>query len=753
MSRDKDYEAKARLMDSDSEEEIWSHKSKKKPSKIGCSSTEQQLVVVLIVCIFIILAMGVFLLYQQFKVKSMEQVCDTPNCVRTTGSLLTNMDLNADPCVDYYEYACGRYAEETTIPPEKSKFGSFNRVLVKNLATVKKLLDKEGAEYQGKNSTSIKKAKDYYKACMNTSRVDERGAAPLRKLLKDFGSWTVTSGDSGTWDESSWRLNDTLVLLHQHNIQSFFEMGVSMDSKNTSNNIIAFEQSGLTLDESNFYDGDSAKKLKKAYIDYFTQVGVLLGAKRADVNMVANEVYDFEYKLAKAFIPKEELLDPVQYYHKVPLRNLTETIGSMFSMKDYMRAMFGKEIPETELVLSYTPSYFTKMVAIVRSTPPRTLANYMMWNVVDASIGYLPVPFREAALILTNALSGVSALSPTWERCVAKTTDVVGFASSALFLEQHFTEKDKNLTENLVKRLREALIDNLPSVEWMDKTTRDRAKDKAEAIVQFIGYPDFVKNVDKLDEHYKELNVSDDEFFENMLRARRYGNRRNIKDYGKPPDKTRWSMKPTEVNAYYSSTSNKIVFPAGILQKPFYSSEFPMVINFGAMGMVVGHELTHGFDNRGRKFDKVGNMVNWWTNKSAEAYEVRSKCIEDQYSKYTILGKHVNGKTTLGENIADNGGVNIAFKAYEKWRSEQSGNQPVLPALNMTNNQLFYLGFAQVWCSYYTPTYAKNALVTDVHGPVKWRVNGVLSNNKDFAKAYKCAENSPMNPAKKCVVW
>lgn len=718
--------------------------------------SEIQLCVMLIIALILILVLVVLIVIMHFQMETVND-CQTASCLEITGGLLKNMNTSVDPCEDFYEYSCGKWTKDRAIPPDKRKWTTFAEIYQKNSAFIKNALSAPGHALNGTNSTAIRKAKDYYLACRNTSTVEDLGNKPLLQLIKELGSWSLTPDDpsgSSQWDEDSWDFMKTLKITHSYKGNAFFSMWVSADDKNSSRNILQFDQSGLSLSSPKEYKRNSTEKLHKALIKFATRVGILLGGKSNVVQEKLEEIWQFEKELAEIFVPSENLTDPKKNYHKMTLQQLQDIVGTdWIHLGNYVNMMFNKTISSDEEILVTTPSYFTKLAKLMKKTNNKELfANYMVWNVIQNFMSYLPTVFRQAELIFTSVATGVSSESPRWEMCVEKADDVFGFATGALFVSKKFNKKDRETVISILAGLRESFINNLPSVSWMDEVTKNRAEDKAKAVAQQIGYPDWVVDQKKLDEHYKLLDVTSGEMFQNVLNAKIFFKQKNLRRYGKPPEKYEWHMSPSEVNAYYNANFNYIAFPAGILQKPFYNPTFPMSMNFGAIGMVMGHELTHAFDNSGRNYDKFGNMENWWMNSSILGFQSATACMKKQYSSYKVLGEKVNGLTTLGENIADNGGTKASFYAYQTWKTTH-GIEPPLAGMNMTDDQLFWMGFSQVWCSYYQPAYAVQALITDAHSPAKYRVNGVASNSREFAKAFKCKVGTKMNPESKCKVW
>jgi len=729
--------------------------SEYKKKQRGCTTTERQLVVVIIACLIIIFVMAA-LLVVHFFVRLKVKNCETPECVEVAGSLLAKMNLTQDPCTDFYTYSCGGWIAKVVRPPEKPKFSAFAQLATENKARLKTLLEQPGYELAGHNSTAVKKVKAFYHACMNSSDTEKRGIIPALEAIKYVGSWTFTNDSiSGIWDEGSWDMMATLIKTNLFGSTSLFSMGVSADDKKSTENIITFDQGGLSFSDRKFYLGSRNQTYHSALVTYIHRVAELLGGK-SDLKQKAEDIWDFETRIAEIHAAQEDRQDQTKLYHKMTVLELhTDVFGDWFNLPAFLKGLFGVEIPSEELVLVYAPEYIKKLGAIVKSTKPETLVNYLVWQMVGSFVPYLPMSFLEVNLELQRTLYGVNSLQPLWDRCVERSTHVVPLAIGALYVQNQFGQKQKNDVLNILGYIKDEFHTRLPEVEWMDEPTMHKAQEKVVAILNKIGYSDLIGNITALDEKYALLNVTPDNAFDNMLHYVSFYSNKILKKRGKPVDKTEWDMPANEVNAYYSATKNEIVFPAGILQRPFYDPVYAMALNFGAIGMVMGHELTHGFDNTGRLFDKNGNMHNWWTPESTSQFKNKTQCLINQYNGYKVGDSNINGIITLGENIADNGGLKTAYYAYQSWLKKHDNHElrAALPGLNLTGNQLFFLGFSQIWCTFATPEYMRQALITDVHTAAKYRVIGSLSNMKEFAEAYSCPANSTMNPDNKCVVW
>ncbi|KAI0238129.1 Endothelin-converting enzyme 1 [Lamellibrachia satsuma] len=582
---------------------------------------------------------------------------------------------------------------------------------------------------------------------MNSTATEKRGTRPMLELIKSVGSWSVTNDSvSGAFTSSTWSLEAALAKAGRYGISVLFSMAVVKDQKDNTVQRMGFDQSGLTLHYTSY-----TEKNHQPFIEFFTAVGKLLGGGN-DTAAVAEQVWQFEHSLAEVFVKSEDRTDSGKTYHRISLAAL-QRIMSDIDLSAYLKETFGRKIPTTEEVLVYAPSYLTKMNNIVKVTPKVTLANYIVWHIVHGFQFVLPQSFYLAKLKFDSAMYGVHGGTPRWRSCIEQLSGTMMYAVGSLFVAEHFSSNDKKKTEDILRSIHDTFSSNFHRVAWMDHKTKARAREKARAISQMIGYPDFITNPDKLDKHYENFTFLENDTFENEVRSSLYSREMNLKELGKTPDHNEWHMGPATVNAYYTPSHNSITFPAGILQKPFYDPTFPMAVNFGSIGSIMGHELTHAFDNSGRLFDKVGNMKGWWTEKSSKAFDEQTQCMINQYGNYTVRGKHLSGKVTLAENIADNGGLKTSYEAYMSWLQKHDDSHANLPALNMTKQQLFFLSFAQIWCAYYTPEYALLSLDTDPHSYTKYRVIGTLSNTPQFAKAFSCPANSKMNPAHRCTIW
>ncbi|KAL7837817.1 hypothetical protein SRHO_G00275280 [Serrasalmus rhombeus] len=643
-------------------------------------------------------------------------VCLSEPCVSVAASVMAALDRSVDPCHDFYNFACGGWVKKNPLPEGKSRWGPFSNLWEHNMAIMKSLL--ENTSQQGLSEAELK-AKRYYQACMKEAKIEELGAQPLQELISQTGGWALT----GSWDKDNFQ-EVLRVVSANYRTSPFFTVFVSTDSKNSNSNIIQVDQSGLGLPSREYYLNKTANaKYLKAYLDFLVELGGLLDGD-------------------------EELI-----YHKIQAKELS-TLAPAVDWMPFLRAVFAPvALNDSEPVVVYATEYLQKVSNLISSTNKSTLNNYMMMKVVRKMVSILDHRFQDAEQRFLEVMYGTKkSCTPRWKLCVSDTDSALGFALGALFVKATFAEDSKAFAEDMVSEIKRAFEDSLKRVSWMDGETQKAAKEKADAIYNMIGYPKFIMDPKELDKVFNDFDVVSDLYFQNVMHYYNFSGRVTADQLRKAPNRDQWSMTPPTVNAYYNPTKNEMVLPAGILQAPFYSRAWPKALNFGGIGVVMGHELTHAFDDQGREYDKEGNLRSWWKNSSVEAFKHQTQCMVEQYSNYSINKESLNGKHTLGENIADNGGLKAAYKAYLNW-IQKNGEEATLPALGMTNHQLFFVGFAQVWCSVRTPESSHEGVITDPHSPSRFRVIGTVSNSHDFSKHFGCSADSPMNPKRKCELW
>uniref|UniRef100_A0ABM5G414 endothelin-converting enzyme 1 n=1 Tax=Pogona vitticeps TaxID=103695 RepID=A0ABM5G414_9SAUR len=715
-------------------------------SRLSASTQMKLMLCALSLFMALLLLSSVIIMGIQYSRDPSHTTCLTEACVIVAGKVLEALDRETNPCDDFYQYACGGWIKRNPLPDGRSKWSTFNSIWDQNQAIMKHLL--ENATFNS-SSEAERKTQRYYLSCLKEQKIEELGSQPLMDLIEKIGGWNITGSSNQT------NFMEVLKLVSgTYRASPFFTVFVGADSKSSNSNIIQVDQSGLFLPSRDYYLNKTAnEKVLAAYLDYMVELGMLLGGNRASTEEQMQQVLELETQLANLTVPQDERRDDEKIYHKLTMAEL-QVLAPAIDWLDFISYFLSPlELTDAEPVVVYGKDYLEQVSQLINNTDKSILNNYMIWNLVQKTASSLDQRFETAQEKLLETLYGTKkSCTPRWQTCISNTDDTLGFALGALFVKATFDRHSKQIAEDMIAEIRTAFEESLDQLEWMDEKTRQAAKEKADSIYDMIGFPEFILDDKELDDVYDGYEVSEDSFFQNMLNFYNFSARFMADQLRKPPNRDQWSMTPQTVNAYYLPTKNGIVFPAGILQAPFYARNHPKALNFGGIGVVMGHELTHAFDDQGREYDKEGNLRPWWQNSSLEAFKNRTECMTEQYSKYLVNGEHVNGKQTLGENIADNGGLKAAYNAYKVWLKKY-GEEKRLPSVDLTNHQLFFLGFAQVWCSVRTPESSHEGLVTDPHSPDKFRVIGTLSNSQDFLEHFNCPVGSAMNPGKPCEVW
>ncbi|XP_033327522.2 neprilysin-1 [Megalopta genalis] len=699
--------------------------------------------------IFIVLLRAALYTSHECAQEARPDVCMTEECVRTAASLLSAMDRTAAPCVNFFQYACGAWNQQHVIPEDMSSISTFEVLADQLQVSLKRVLEEPPND---NDNDATLKAKRFYKSCMDIPRIREIGDAPLKRILRLLGGWPAVDGPS--WKPPPYPIEVLLGRLRaEYNEGVLLEQWVGPDDMNSSANIIQLDQMQLALPSRDYYLNKSSEAALKAYHRYMTSVAVLLGADPKVAPIEFERVIFLEQQLANVSLPEADRHDTSSIYRKVTLRELQLEIPQL-KWQVYLQELLNAPVTEQEPIVAYGMNYFGHLGRIVAKTNRRTLHNYILWRLVMSIIPHMIDDYQQKSVEFKRILLGILSERNRWAQCVEWTNKKLGMAVGALFIRDNFDHESKETALEMIHTIREAFNELLAENHWMDDETRAVAKNKADSMIERIGYPEFLKNPVELSEEYLMLNISEHHFLENVLAVLKYAAYHNLRELRKPVDKNKWSTSPTIVNAFYNPNKNDIVFPAGILQPLFYSQHFPKSLNYGGIGVVIGHEITHGFDDKGRQFDKDGNIMQWWNNATIGAFRRRAECIVKQYSNYKLqdIGLNINGRMTQGENIADNGGLKQSFRAYKKWVSIH-GEEPLLPGINLTHDQLFFLNYAQIWCGSMRPEDALTKIRSSVHSPGPIRVLGPLSNSEDFARAYNCPPGSPMNPTHKCSVW
>jgi len=630
-----------------------------------------------------------------------------------------NMDLNYKPGNDFYRYVNGGWMAANPIPPEYSQYGAFNVLFDQNQKKLKALVDEVSKDKYAEKGSVNQQIRDFYNSGMDTTGINKLGLEAIRGELDAIENLKTKK-----------EIQHHIARMQQEGIYPLFYFFADADQKNSSMEIANFYQGGLGLPDVEYYRGtdDHIKQIREAYKNYVARMFVLSGEDEKTAKKDAEKIMQIETSLAGISKTRTERRDAEKNYYKTGLRGLTE-ISPSFDWEGYFAAL---GLPEPGDINLSQKDFIAGISPLMEKYSVDDWKVYLKWNQLNSSANYMSDDFVDEHFdFYGKTLSGQQELKPRWKRVMNATSSGLGEAIGQLYVEKYFPPESKKRMIVLVENLRKSFAGRIKNLEWMSDDTKKQALAKLDAITVKIGYPDKWKD-------YSKLVITPDNYLQNVRNAHKLEFERNLAKIGKPVDKTEWGMTPQTVNAYYNPTNNEIVFPAGILQPPFFNADADDAVNYGAIGVVIGHEMTHGFDDQGRKYDKDGNMNDWWTDEDARRFEERTKILGKQYDSYTLLDSlHVNGEMTMGENIADLGGLNIAYDAYQM---ALNGKNPETID-GFTGNQRFFLGYAQVWRQNIRDKELMRRLKEDVHSPGEARVNVPVFNLDVFLQAFDISEN------------
>lgn len=663
------------------------------------------------------------------------------------------MDMLADPCEDFYQYACGNWEKNHPIPDDQFEYNMFSLLqenLYKSLKTL--LLEKPSGVLDSNNEPIAEdKARHFYAACLDSEMREKHGAKPLLDFLKQQGNWAVLEPN---WNGQDFDWMELTARLAKYMPNSLIRTSVDGDLKNSARNIIYLDEPTLSLPRRDIYLKSPNSTYMVAYKQLITEIIQLLGASEELAVESANRIVEFERELAKIKSEQQDRMELEELYNSMRVSELIANYPNIDWMK-YFGIVYGPNITKSTTIVLLSRGYMKQLPDLLAKAENKTIASYIMWRYVKELSEDLDSRFEKVHAKFTQQLTGQADTLPKWKTCIQYTNLMMGMAVGAMFVKRHFDETSKADVIQLTRELQQSFRDALRENTWIDQETRAKAEEKANEIGLAVGYPDDILSSEKLNERYRGLIISPTNYFDNSINLAIYDTQKYIENLNKPVDRQEWAGYPAVINAYFEQSNNRIIIPAGILQPPIYNEYFPKALNYGGIGIFVGHELTHGFDDTGRNFDKKGDMKQWWTENSIDAFKKQGECFAEQYSNYSMHGKNINGLISKGENIADNGGLRQAYQAYNKWleaHPDEIENE-FLPGLNITGKKLFYLGFAQVWCGTIRPEAVDNKLETDSHSPGKYRVLGSLRNFEEFSKEFKCHEGTSMNQKNRCKLW
>jgi putative endopeptidase len=648
-----------------------------------------------------------------------------------------NIDKSVKPQDDFFMFANGGWIKRTEIPPEESRWGNFNELIERNNDALHAIAEKAAkTKVDPKTAPEMQKVGDYYASGMDEKTIDAMRTKPLQD---EFAKIDGMKERQDVLKE--------IAHLHMIGVNAFFNFGSSQDDKDSTREIAHAVQGGLAMPDRDYYTktDDASKKLRDQYVDHVSKMLTMLGEAADQARDDAKKILAFETSLAQASRTRVELRDPQKNYNKMTRAEL-QTLTPDWNWADYFKEI---ELTEPGDIDVHQPDFFKAMNASFASTSIDDWKTYLRWHLINATAAELSKDFVNEDFNFKEAtLRGTKQIKPRWKRVIRSTDGEIGEALGKLYVADYFPPEAKARALELINNLKEALSDRIKTLDWMDEPTKQAALKKLAAFTVKIGYPDKWRD-------YSTLKIDRGPLVLNAIRAENFEAKRELNKIGKPVDRTEWGMTPPTVNAYYNPKMNEIVFPAGILQPPFFYAKADDAINYGGIGCVIGHEMTHGFDDQGRQYDEVGNLRDWWSNESADEYNKRRQAVVDQYSEYEPLpGLHVNGELTQGENIADIGGVKLAYAALQKaLEKNPAAREKKIDGL--TPEQRFFLSFATIWKSKQRDEDLKLRLNTDPHSPGRYRVNGPLSNMPEFQKAFDIPDGSPMVRAtdKRANIW
>jgi putative endopeptidase len=654
---------------------------------------------------------------------------------KPTGPLaidIANMDTTVRPQDDFYQYANGTWLKNNPVPSTDSRWGSFSQLMEDNLKKLKGILE-ETAKKENANGSNAQKIGDYFFTYMDSVKKNAEGVKPLSPYLKQVDDLKSNS-----------ELVNVITNLQLKGVRVAWGLYVSSDPKSSNVNIAQANQGGLGLPDKEYYTrtDEESKKLQADYLDHLSKMFQLLGDTKEIAEKNAKVVYDFDMKLAKASMTNVELRDIEKQYNKYNLAELDKKYPNI-NFTNYLK---GLGLPAAKEVIIGQPEFFKQVDAMIKTTSLEDWKQYMRWNIINSYADQLSDEVSKQNFAFYNTtLSGQKEMKPRWKRAITEVDNVLGEALGQLFVEKYFPEDSKKKVNTMVDNLIAAYRERINGLDWMSAETKVMAQKKLNTIIKKLGFPDKWRD-------YSKLNVAKNSHLENYINAYTYELNRNFDKLSKPVDKMEWFMSPPTVNAYYNPTTNEITFPAGIMQPPFFFADADDAVNYAAIGAVIGHELTHGFDDQGSQFDEQGNMKNWWTKDDQTKFQAKTKMVVEQYNSYVAIDSlHVNGELTLGENIADLGGVSIAYAAFLK--TEQAKKAEKLDGF--TPQQRFFLSWAQIWRTNYTDAALKKQVNTNPHSPSMFRGNGPLTNLPEFYEAFGVKEGDKMFvPAeKRAKIW
>ncbi|XP_011707585.1 PREDICTED: membrane metallo-endopeptidase-like 1 [Wasmannia auropunctata] len=680
------------------------------------------------------------------KETKFDDICLTPGCIHAASQIIKNMNPDVEPCDNFYKFACDGFLESTVIPDNKDRITMFSSTAVDVQEQLRLSLEQDSLPNELR---PFKLAKDFYKSCMNKTAIEQRGLTPLLNNLKKLGGWPVLDGFG--WNENNFTWKDSVYRFRSlgYSVNYFIDISIKEDKMNESRYLINLNPPDTKIEREYITEDNGKIEIVEEYYEYVVDIAVMLGANPDRARRELEESVKFEMDLAR-LLPKERS----SVFNCMTVNELF-TAWPSIPWWEYFNTILSPQtqLSQDDIVIVFEPSYLRAFEQLILKTPKRVQANYALWRATADSIQYLTDDIRKRQLEYTE-----TKRQPRWEECMNTVIDsVMSYSVKSMYVKKYFKEDTKKTVFEMVDNIRQEFIKILNKIKWMNETTRTNALEKVAAVTSNIAYPNELLNDKKLEEFYEKLELSADNYIGNAFNLSIHLWNFQFSKLKQPAKKTKWlsyASGMTEVNAYYRASQNSIYIPAGILQGQFFSNDRPQYMNYGGIGYIIGHEITHGFDNNGRQFNKEGNFVDWWDPEAKKHYLKRVECLIHQYGNYTVkeVGWNLNGINTQGENIADNGGVKEAYYAYKEWVKRNNPEQR-LPGLPYSPEQMFWISLANIYCNKFRPEARKRQIMWDSHSPEEFRIQGMLSNMEEFSRDFNCSIDSRMNPKKKCTVW
>jgi len=687
------------------------------------------------------------------------KLCLTPGCIVAAADLIQSMDHTADPCVDFYQFACGGFVANTVIPDHQIYMGPHSNDKI--YERLRKIFEAEPSATEPK---VYKQVRNHYISCMDKESIEKNSVNNLKEIVDKIGGWPVLQGEK--WDGENFKWHELSIKASDEGFGSnhLIDIYIDVDAKDSLKRILSISQPSLSLSREYLINGFDDKYVQ-AYYMYMVHTAVYLGAEEDVAKKDMKEALEVEMKLAEMSMPSAEMRNMTALYNPMTLGEANKLYPE-FPIISYISSL-GLSVDENEVVHVSHPKYLSDFRSYITTVPAKTQANYIIWRIVQFAMPYLNEEALKIELTYDKVLMGITHEAPRWEKCVRSTAGFNGYminpeslanAVGGMYIKQNSNIDPNNVVDQMVENIKTELKMMIDELDWIDPKTKDRAHKKSDQMTAHVNFPDELLNDKLVDEFFEGLDLQKENYLENILCLRKFFLEYNIQEFRKPIDQKSWKTHGgiTVVNAWYYPSKNSIQIPAGILDGVFFNADWPLYMNYGAIGLVIGHEITHGFDDRGSQYDEVGNLVDWWESESKKRYLEKVQCIIDQYGNYTVEVEcetlNLNGVNTQGENIADNGAMKEVYRAYARIESK-SGPEPILPGLGLNQRQLLWLSSARSWCAVQRPASLRQRILTMWHSPSQFRVNGPLSNMPEFAKDWGCPAGTKMNPHTKCSVW